>query len=232
MIISVNQPYFSPFPGFFYKALCSDVFVLLDEVQFPRGTTWITRNRFKSDQGTLWMTVPVWRKRLGLQKINEVRICREGRWAGKNFESLKSAYANAPYFSDHFSFVESLFSSGFEKLIDLNLEIIEYLMKALGIDTQVILLSELRTHARGNPLLIEICRELGASRFLAQKAAGKYIDVNLFQTAEIQIEYFKPPLWVYPQLWGGFILNLSAFDLVFNCGPKSRDILIKQGSII
>jgi len=232
MIISVNQPYFSPFPGFFYKALCSDVFVLLDEVQFPRGTTWITRNRFKSDQGTLWMTVPVWKKGLGLQKINEVRICREGRWAGKHFESLKNAYANAPYFSDHFSFVESLFSSGFEKLIDLNLEIIEYLMKALGIATRVILLSELRTHARGNLLLIEICRELGASRFLAQQAAGKYIDVNLLQAAEIQIEYFKPPLWVYPQLWGGFIPNLSAFDLVFNCGPKSRDILIKQRNII
>ncbi|MFC1488801.1 WbqC family protein [Thermodesulfobacteriota bacterium] len=231
MIISANQPYFSPFPGFFYKAFCSDVLVLLDEVQFPRGTTWTTRNRFKNDQGTLWMTVPVWKKGLGLQKINEVRICREGRWARKHLDSLKNAYANAPYFWDHIRFVEALFSSGFEKLIDLNLEIIKYVMKTLGIDTRVILLSELRTHARGNPLLIEICRELGASRFLAQKAAGKYLDVNLFQAAEIQIEYLKPSLLVYPQLWGRFIHNLSVFDLVFNCGPKSYDILIKQGSI-
>jgi len=231
MIISANQPYFSPFPGFFFKALCSDIFVLMDDIQFPRRTTWITRNRFKNDQGTLWMTVPVWKKGLGLQKINEVRVCREGRWARKHLDSLKNAYANAPYFSDHIGFVEALFSSGFEKLIDLNLEIIEYLMKTLGIDTQVVLLSELKTHARGNPLLIEICRKLGASRFLAQKAAGKYLDTDLFQAAEIQIEYFKPPLLVYPQLWGGFIPNLSAFDLVFNCGPKSHDILIKQGNI-
>ena len=178
------------------------------------------------------MTVPVWKKGLGFQKINEVRICHEGRWAGKHFESLKHAYANAPYFSEHISFVEALFSSKFEKLIDVNLKIIKYLMKALGIDTRVILQSDLRTRARGNPLLIEICRKLGASRFLAQRAAEKYMDVSLFQATEIQIEYFNPPLLVYPQLWGEFIPNLSAFDLVFNCGPKSHDILKRQGNNI
>jgi len=71
MILSTSQPYFSPFPGFFLKAFLSDIFVVLDEVQFPRGTTWLTKNRFKNDQGTLWMTVPVWKKGLGLQKISE-----------------------------------------------------------------------------------------------------------------------------------------------------------------
>jgi len=55
----------------------SDVFVILDNVQFPRATTWITRNRFKNDQGTLWMSIPVWKKGLGLQKLNEVRICHD-----------------------------------------------------------------------------------------------------------------------------------------------------------
>ena len=59
MILSANQPYFAPFAGFFHKAILADVFVLLDEVQFPRGTTWMNRNRFKNDQGTLWMTIPV-----------------------------------------------------------------------------------------------------------------------------------------------------------------------------
>ncbi len=72
MMISVNQPYFFPFVSFFYKAYLSDNFVILDDVQFPRGTTWITRNRFKNSQGNLWMTVPVIKKGLGLQKINAV----------------------------------------------------------------------------------------------------------------------------------------------------------------
>jgi hypothetical protein len=84
MILSTYQPYFAPFPGFFHKMLLSDIFVLLDEVQFPRGTTWITRNRFKHDQGSLWITVPVRKKGLGLQRINEVKICHEAPSARKH----------------------------------------------------------------------------------------------------------------------------------------------------
>jgi len=225
MIISANQPYFFPFPGFFYKAHLSDVFVILDNVQFPRGTTWITRNRFKNNQGTLWMTVPVKKKGLGLQNIDAVRICHDGRWAKKHLDSLKSAYARAPYYKDHLSFVEGLFLSRFDKLIDLNLKIIRYLIKHLRIDTKVILLSELGIHARGDQLLIEICRKLGAPRFLAQSAAGKYLDADRFKAAGIRLTDFKPPSLVYPQLWGDFIPNLSALDLVFNFGPKAHDIL-------
>lgn len=226
MILSANQPYFSPFPGFFYKAYLSDILVILDEVQFPRGTTWITRNRFKNDQGALWMTIPVKKKGLGLQRIDEIRICHEGRWAKKHLESLKTAYANAPYFTDHLKFLEALFSSRFERLIDLNLEIIRYLMKFLQIETKIILLSDLGIKARGDRLLIEICRKMGASHFLAQNAAKKHLNADLFEEAGIRLRYFKPPSLVYPQLWGNFIPDLSSFDLVFNCGPKAHDILV------
>lgn len=225
MILSTNQPYFSPYPGFFYKAHLSDIFVILDQVQFPQGTTWTTRNRFKNHQGTLWMTVPVWKKGLGLQAIGEVKICHEGRWAKKHLESLKSAYGKAPYFRDHLNFVEDMFSPKYEKILDLNLDIIRYLMGHLLIDTKVILLSELEIDASGDQLLIDICRKMGISQFLAQTAARKYLNARLFQEAGIQIKFFKPPSLVYPQLWGSFIPNLSVFDLIFNCGPKAHDIL-------
>ena len=56
--VATSQPYFTPYAGFFHKAGWADVFVLLDAVQFPHATTWISRNRFKNEQGALWMTVP------------------------------------------------------------------------------------------------------------------------------------------------------------------------------
>ncbi|MBC8457423.1 MAG: WbqC family protein [Deltaproteobacteria bacterium] len=226
MIVSTNQPYFFPYPGFFYKAHLSDTFVILDEIQFPRGTTWVTRNRFKNDQGTLWMTIPVWKKGLGLQNIDEVRICHEGRWVKKHLASLKSAYARAPYLVDHLNFVERIFSPDFKKLIDLNLTIIRYLMEHLHINTEVILLSELGIESRGDQLLIEICRRIGASHFLAQNAALKYLNEDPFHEAGIQLRSFPPLSLVYPQLWGDFIPNLSTLDLILNCGPKAHDILI------
>lgn len=226
MIISANQPYFCPYPGFFYKALLSDVLVILDEVQFPQRTTWIRRNRFKNDQGTLWMTIPVWKKGLGRQQINQVRVCYEGRWARKHPESLKSFYVNAPYLGDHLGFIEEIFSSRFEKLIDLNLAIIRYLLNCLQIETRLVLLSELGVKAQATQLLVDICKAMGASTFMAQTQAEKYLDLDLFRKNGIEPYFFRYIAPIYPQLWGDFIANLSTFDLVFNCGPKARDILI------
>jgi len=225
MIASTCQPFFSPFPAFFYKAYLSDVMIILDEVQFPMRATWITRNRFKNDQGTLWVRIPVWKKGLGLQRMSQVRICHEGNWRKKRLASLKTSYANAPYFRDHRDMVEEMFLGKFEKLVDLNLTIIQYLKKHLRIDTPLILQSDLGIVAKGNDLLIEICRKVQASAYLAQAATSKYLDPDLFADAGIELNFFAPPSPVYPQLWGDFIYDLSAFDLLFNCGPKSHEIV-------
>ena len=225
MILSASQPYFAPFPGFFYKAHRSDIFVILDEVQFPRGTTWISRNRFKGDQGTLWVTVPIWKKGLGLQVIEKVRICDEGRWRKKHLLTLKNAYGKAPYFRDHYDFLERVFTKKFDKIIDLNMEIIRYLMDSLQINTKVQLISELDIEGKGDQRLIEVCKKMKAACFLAQVPARKYLNHDLFSQAEIALEFFRYPSPVYPQLWGDFIPNLSAFDLLFNCGPKAHEII-------
>ncbi len=227
MIVSAYQPYFAPFAGFFSKAVHSNIIVLMDSVQFPRGTTWLNRNRFKNDQGTLWMTIPVWKKGLGFQKINEVRICHEGRWAKKHMESLKTAYAKAPFLEDHLPFLKAIFTEIPEKLVDLNVNIIKHLMKHLEISPEVILLSELGLDAKEPRLSVEVCRKLGASHFLARSGARKYLDKTAFQEAGIELQFINPRYPVYPQLWGTFVPNLSAFDLLFNCGPKAREILKK-----
>ncbi|MEE4266376.1 MAG: WbqC family protein [Desulfobacteraceae bacterium] len=225
MILSTSRPYFAPFPGFFYQANLCDVFIILDTVQFPRGTTWISRNRFKNDQGTLWLSIPVWKKGLGLQRIDEVRICRQARQAQKHLHSLEQAYAHAPYFSEHLQFAQKLFSTAFDRLLDFNLAIIDHLMLNLGVNTEIRKLSELNINTGGDHLLIEICRFFNASKYLAPAAAGKHLNPNLFEKAGIELQYIKFPSWVYPQLWGDFIPDLSTFDLLFNCGPKASEIL-------
>ena len=228
MIVSANQPLFAPFPGFFSKAYLSDAMVILDDVQFPRGSTWITRNRFKNDAGTLWISIPVWRKALGLQMINEVMICPEGRWRKKHLISLKTSYAHAPYLIDHVDFLAEIFSGKFERIVDFNMGIIRYLRTHLMIDTPLIMLSDLGIRGKGTELLLEICRKVGASGYLAQRSAEKYLDKGLFSAAGIELHLFDAPIPVYPQLWGEFLRNLSTFDLLLNCGPKSHDILFSR----
>jgi len=129
-------------------------------------------------------------------------------------------------------FIEKIFSEGFEKLIDLNLKIIEYLMKHLRIPTKVELLSKLQIETGEPRLSVEICRKLGATQFLAQSGGQKNISTRRdLKKAGISLKLFnaRPP--VYPQLWGQFIPNLSAFDLLFNCGPKGHDILSKNKKV-
>lgn len=227
MIVSTCQPYFAPYPGFFSKILRSDTVVILDDVQFPQGTTWLTRNRLKGHQGTLWMTVPVWKKGFGLQKIKDVKICYDGQWARKHLVSLKTVYKHAPFFEDHVMFLEEIFSKNFEKLVDLNTAIISYLMKHLDISTTVLPLSELDIDTKEPLLTVEICRKIGASHFLAQRSAGKFLNHKALQKEGIELELFVPRSVTYPQLWGPFIPNLSSFDLLFTCGSGARDVLAK-----
>ena len=226
MIIATNQPYFAPYPGFFYKAHLADYFVILDDVQFPRKTTWISRNRFKNDQGTLWMTIPVRKKGLGLQKISEVRICHAGNWKKKYLRSLQSAYCHAPYFMDHLGLMERVFSLQYDDLLGLNLEIINYILDYLKIETRTVLMSEIGVSGKGAPLTIDICKSLGATQFLVQSSALAYYDPAVFDSEGIQLVSFKKPEYIYPQMWGDFIANLSVLDMMFTCGAKVRDIVL------
>lgn len=225
MIVSAYQPYFAPFLGFFQKVVRSDILVLLDAVQFPQRSTWLTRNRLKNDQGSLWIKIPVWKRGLGLQTINEVGICNRGNWKRKNLASIRTAYRNAPFLEEHWPFLEDLFTSDYKRLVDLNLTIIFYLMKTLEIQTRVVLQSELGIDEKEPRLSVELSRRLGASCFLAQAGAKKYLDRGLFEEAGVGLQFFNPGPAVYPQLWGPFIANLSALDPLLNCGPKFRKLI-------
>ena len=225
MVVSSARPYFCPYPGYFATALASDVFVILDTVQFPRGSTWITRNRFKNDQGALWLSIPVWKKGLGLQKIADVRICPEGRWQRKHLDGIRQAYRHAPYLDEHLGFLEDLLSSGQETILEMNLKAITYVMDFLRAHARVTLLSDLGTDEQGSALLVDICLRLSADRYLAPAPARSYLEEDLFRGAGIELTYLRPMTPVYPQLWGEFMPNLSIFDLLLNCGPKAREMV-------
>jgi hypothetical protein len=188
----------------------------------------MTRNRFKNEQGTLWMTIPVRRKGRGLQKIGEVRLAREGSWARKHLKSLKSAYGRAPFFEEHSGFLEDVFSSPAELLLDLNVAVIRHILAALGMSPRIVFLSELGISTQEPELTVDICRALGAETFLAQRPAAKFLDEEALHGAGVKLRLTAPHPTTYPQLYGPFIANLSAFDLLFTCGPRAADIIRKS----
>jgi hypothetical protein len=225
MVLSTHQPIFLPWPGFFFKAMHADCLVLLDEVQFPRGRGWMSRNRIKSEQGELWLTVPVYRKGRSLQSICDVEIAYETEWLRKHEKGMEQNYIHAPYFSEFFPEIRAIYRKNHRKLVSLNVELIRLMWNALSFKKRILLQSDLEIAGKGTDLLIAICKKLHAKEYLAFKAAEKYLDRDMLANHGIALKFidFYPP--VYPQMWGDFIYNLSTLDLLLNCGPKSRDII-------
>ena len=62
MIVSCHQPNYLPWPGFFHKILKSDVHVILDTNQLPRGKDFVVRNKIKIDDDFKWLRVGVLEK--------------------------------------------------------------------------------------------------------------------------------------------------------------------------
>ncbi len=228
MIVTTHQPIFLPWPGFFYKAYQADAMVLLDTVQFPLGRGWMTRNRLKCEQGELWLTIPVWKKGKGKQIIRDVAICGETDWRRKHLRSIRQQYANAPYLDDYLPLLETIYGRDHQRLIDLNLELIRCLWDALGLKVRLVLQSDLGVSGRGTDLLVSICRALAADTYVTLPIVEKYLDTQAFQANGIKLSFarFHPP--VYPQLGGDFRYNLSALDLLLNCGPKGLDIIARS----
>jgi len=225
MIVACQQPYFLPWPGFFAKAMQADLMVLLDHVQFPLGSSWVSRNRIKTKDGQLWLSVPVLRKDRTFQKINQVEIFNERGWGKKFSQRLAYAYRHAPYLEEHQPFLDRTFQSRWTHLVQLNLPILEYLRESLALRTPLQLSSTLGITSTGPQLLIDLCRETKADTYLSSRAGRKYVDESMLRRAGVDIRYvrYRPP--AYPQLWGPFRPNLSVVDLILNCGPKSRSII-------
>jgi len=115
--------------------------------------------------------------------------------------------------------------SGTEHLCELNIPIIRYVADYLGITTTIRRSSDMPIRAKGTALLLDICRHTGANQFLIPRSARRHLDEPAFRNAGIFLQTYRLPTWTYPQLWGDFLPNLSIFDMLFNLGPKTAELL-------
>jgi hypothetical protein len=230
MIVATHQPNFLPWPGLFVKAMMADCLVLLDDVQFPRGRSWVNRNRLKNEQGELWLTVPVHKKGRDLQRILDVELFKASDWKRKHLRGIRQSYANAPYLDNYLPGLVEIYEKDHRRLISLNLALISYLLKALGLERQVLLQSDLEITGRATDLILNICQELEAENYLTFPISMKHLDTDKLNQGGVEIvaRSYCPP--VYPQLWGDFLSNLSVLDLVMNCGPVSESLLRESTS--
>ena len=110
----------------------------------------------------------------------------------------------------------------------MDLKLIFWLAKQLGISTPMVLSSELGIAGSHTQRLIDIIKNQGGNRFYEGSSGQYYIDTNDFDKAGIKVSFQDYQHPVYPQLYGAFVSHLSVIDLLFNCGPDSLKILTGQ----
>lgn len=228
--LAVLQPGYLPWLGYFDQMLRADVFLHYDTAQFDKNG-WRNRNRIPNAHGVVWLTVPVL-QHLGTA-LSEVRIAPDPRWKRKHLDTMRQAYARSDVASTYLDGIEAVLSRPWERLLDLDIALVDLIAAWLEIDTRVGRVSDFDVRGERSGKLVELCRAVGATRYLTGDAAKSYLDTAAFDEAGIEVEWQRYPHPVYPQFQGcrhtpsdgGFIPFMSIVDLLMNCGPSSAAIL-------
>lgn len=228
MIVAIHQPHYLAWLGYLHRMAQADLFIVLDHVQFERRN-YQNRGRIRLDGREHWLTVPV------LQRSQKERIVDKAvdnanprPWGAIHFSTLRHAYRQAEHFDTYADALRAIFDARWERLIDLDRAMLGFLRDAFAIRTPLVSSSELGVDGAKSELILNLCRAAGGDTLLAGFGGSRgYLDEEAFARAGVGIrrhEFTHPD---YAQCGTEpFIPGLAGIDLLFNCGPRSRELLL------
>jgi hypothetical protein len=226
-IVSIHQPNYIPWLGYFYKIAQADIFVFLDDVQFSNQGMQ-NYHYIKTPQGSFRLKIPV-KKTFG-ESINQVLINNELDWKKKHLKTIEVNYKRSEYFEEVFSDLEFLFSSDHYCIADLDRHLIEFICNKFGISTKLINASELNIHSQREEKILDICDALDCKIYYSGTGARAYQNESNFGKRGIELRYSQFQPFEYTQLWGTFQVNVSVLDYLMNCGYNWDNVMRHQNN--
>ena len=229
MICSIHQPQSFPWLGYFAKIMASDIFIILDNVQYKKNE-FQNRNKIKYNEAAHWLTIPV-KYNFG-QLINEIKISDNIDWHRKIINSLQTYYAKSPYFRQFFPGLVEIIEKDYRSLSKFNIDFILWILKLLEVDTSIIISSDIIStedilELPRSEKLMQLTKKSGASLYLSGQGGKDYLDEEIFKKNKIKIKYQNYIHPEYSQIGKKFVSHLSILDLLFNEGSKSNKIISK-----
>ena len=234
--VAIVQSSYIPWKGYFDLIAAVDELVLFDEVQYTRRD-WRNRNRIKTPNGPLWLSIPVAVKGRFLAPIREITIS-DPEWNVRHWRTLAATYGRARCFRDAAPLLEELYLGCREtRLSAINLRFLTAVCGQLGIGTPLRWSWEYPADGAEEPgagrdeartrRLVQICSQAGAAVYLSGPAAKAYLQPGLFAERGIRVEYFEYTGYPeYEQLYPPFDHHVSIVDLLFSAGGDSRRYLL------
>lgn len=214
-IVSIHQPNYIPWLGYFYKIFQSDVFVFLDDVQFSNKGMQ-NYHYIKTPQGSFRLKIPV-ASNFGML-INEIETKDDLGWKQKHLKALEMNYRKSPYFDEVYQDFKLLLETKNPNLSNFDQKIIIFICEKLGIKTQFVLSSSLNITTTKEEKVLDICDTLAAKVYFSGTGAQSYQNEKQFMERGIELRYSTFNVVKYPQLWGEFQSNVTVLDYLMNCG--------------
>ena len=230
--LSVHQPHFFPWASYFLKISQSDVFILLDDVQF-RKNYFQNRCEIANTLGykKKWLSIPIKKNISSKSKINEILVSE--KFQGDEVLSLiRSSYSNTPFFDQVYPDLQELFNSKDTHLCDISIRGILWCLKVLDITTKTFVSSELNLPLVDNPTtrLVNMCIYSKMNQYLSGPGGKGYMDLTLFNDNNIDVLWYDSDKnnFEYRQPTGSFLPSLSILDMFFSIGYKDSAKLLNS----
>ncbi|HUQ24927.1 MAG TPA: WbqC family protein, partial [Burkholderiales bacterium] len=181
-----------------------------------------------------WLTVPVLQrsqKELIVEKQIDQTLADTPRWwSMAHFQTIRQAYREARFTAEYAPALRRIFETRWTRLVDLNAAMLEFLRDAFAIRTKIVRSSELSPSGAKSELILNLCRQVGADTLLVGLGGSRdYLDKAAFESCGVRLAYQEFTHPVYPQCGATpFSKGLSSLDLLLNCGPDSRRLLLGE----
>ena len=230
MILTAHQPCYMPWLGLFNKIELSNQFCFFDIVQYQRKD-FNNRNKIISDKKPSWLNVPVNDSNRFDKKINEIKISGD-IWKKKHLKTIYLSYKKTEFFENYFDSFSKILQKKFIFLVDLNFELTLFFLECLNIKTNIIKASDFDFTGKKSDLVLDMCLKLDAKKYIFGSQGKKYADLRKFKEHNIDIVFQNYEHPKYNQRSINFYENMSIIDLLFNEGPNSKKILMKNNENI
>ena len=226
------QPYLFPYLGYFQLLNAVDVFIFADDVNFIKGG-FINRNKILFKNEERYITVPCIQSQNKL--IKEINICKDTKGYPESLLlTIWHAYRRAPFFSDVFPIIESIFFDKEESISKLAATSVEVVSRYLNIEVDFLFssVSFHRTQGQDKSIrLINITKELGGDIYMNPIGGTRIYDKEYFKKGGVELKFLTPEAIKYPQFSERFIPQLSIIDVMMFNSIENINLLLNQYNV-
>lgn len=218
--VVILQPCFLPWLGTFEQIKLADVYVHYDDVQMPTGASRINRIQIKTPLGGKWLTAPIHKD--GLQNINQISFDSSQDWRSKHLSTFKHVYGKAKCWKEAEALLLQIYARETDSLCEFDIFAIELLTKYFEIECEFVRSSTLNnSNLKSTERLLDITQKFGGDIYITGLGAKNYIKYDMFERAQIKIEFMDYLCTPYPQINGDFTPYVTAIDAIANLGKDS-----------